>query len=175
MSCELTHQYLHELMTAAEQFFGFSHEQMITKKVVRADTIIRHLVFKYFAEQLRLSSDTIGSMFNDRHRATVNDNIRTANDILDVDKELKTLYDEFVNYMICKGYKEPPNKLSIAKSYPISNEQIFAIRSLFDRFEYKKDFYIKYGFQHSELHSMLLKKRYSWKLKERVEKLLNDI
>ena len=172
---ELTHQYLHELMTAVEQFFCFSHERMITKKVVRADTIIRHLVWKFFSEQLKLSSDTIGSLFNDRHRATVNSRIRTATDILDVDKELKTLYDEFVDYMICKGYKDPPSKLAIAKTYPLSNEQIFAIRSLFDRFEYKKDFYTKYGFQHSELHSMLLKKRYSWKLKERVEKLLNDI
>ena len=59
MSCELTYQYLHELMTAAEQFFYFSHERMITKKVVLADTIIRHLVWKFFAEQLKLSSDTI--------------------------------------------------------------------------------------------------------------------
>lgn len=170
-----TEEHAYKLIATACEYLKITPSEIIGKCRLREYTTPRHLLWKFMHDNLDYSKRFLGVVFSGRDHSTVMNGIAAATDWIETDIYVSSLYQCLEQHMKDNGYTEPIKPTETVKTYPLSAKQVEGIKQLFATYEQKKKFYLKYGFQDKMLFGMILKRRYSRKLKGRVEKLLKDI
>ena len=168
------HRYANELKKTASVVLNCTHEQLSNRELSRHISIRRFMVWKYLYEVLRFKKVFITDVADGRHWTTILEGIRTINNVLQVDTDIQKIYTELTDFLAWKGYGNAPVFEDMIRYSHLSTQQVIAIKNLFSTYSVKKVFYDRYGFQHSELATMLLKKKYNAKLRDRMKVLLAD-